>query len=75
MRRAMATSRRSLLTYVGIALMAAGILVRVAFGATLSQAATGGGVVLSVWAATIGLFLGGLYLLAIAGKSRKQGTR
>jgi len=71
----MATSRGSLMMYAGVALMAAGILVRVAFGASLSQAATGGTLVASVWAATIGLFLGGLYLLAVGNRSRQHGPR
>jgi len=75
MRRGMAASRRSFMIYAGIALMAVAILVRVSFGATLSQAAAGGGLVLSVWAATIGPFLGGLYLLVVGSKSRKLDTR
>ena len=71
----MATSRGSLMMIAGVVLIAVAILVRVAFGATTSQAASGDASVLAVWAATIGLFLGGLYLLAIGSKGRKQGMR
>jgi len=60
----MAFSKPALTMGAGIALILGSILLRAAFGATASQAFSGP-LVTVVWVATIGPFLGGLYVLVL----------
>ena len=57
---------------LGIALVAASILLRAAFGASLTQASAGGSSTQVVWAGTIVLFVAGFYLLLAGAKRRKS---
>ena len=68
----MVISRPVLIMGLGIALIGASIALRVAFGASLSQATATGSSTMVVWAGTIVLFVAGFYLLLAGAKRRKS---